>query len=614
MTPYSRSNVAYCLCAFGMLILFGACSPQRHRLDLLDKNHTLNEQLTNHKHVIYQTMVRHFGNTKSTNKHYGSIEENGVGKFNDFTDKALLEIRELGITHIWYTGVIEHATMTDYSKYGIALDDPDVVKGKAGSPYAIKDYYDVCPDFAVDIPNRMQEFEQLVARTHRHGMKVIIDFVPNHVARSYRSDRKPESVRDIGADDDHSLSFSPLNDFHYLPGEQLVVPAGYEAGGPGFFSPLKDGKFDENPARATGNNVFSAKPSIDDWFETIKLNYGVDFLHGGEKHFDPIPPLWLKMKDILLFWADKGVDGFRCDMVEMVPVEFWNWVVDEIRKNYPEVIFIGEAYNKEEYVNFYDKGKFDYLYDKVGLYDTLKTLIRNDPNASVRAIQDVWKREVAGYSSRMLRFLENHDEQRIASSGFAGDPWLGLPAMVVSATLATGPIMIYAGQEVGEPGSGDEGFGGEDGRTTIFDYWGIPQHQKWMNHGKFDGGLLSEDERKLREFHKKLFAVVNTEPAIQEGGFYDLILANPEQLNGSNRIYAYIRYTEKDKILIVVNFERSEQRSSLSFPSDVVQAFRLDRPELEWHDLLAGEKSKVDFSDHNIKLTLPAGGAKIFKF
>ena len=141
-------------------------------------------------------MTRLFGNQTTTNKAYGTLEENGVGKFNDINETALKGIKELGTTHVWFTGVLEHATLSDNTKLGIPLDDADVVKGRAGSPYAIKDYYDVNPDLAVDIKNRVQEFEQLINRTHAQGMKVIIDFVPNHVARFYKSEAKPEGVKD----------------------------------------------------------------------------------------------------------------------------------------------------------------------------------------------------------------------------------------------------------------------------------------------------------------------------------------------------------------------------------------------------------------------------------
>jgi len=603
-------NLSYIL----LILCYTSCTAPVHKLDVLNTDHILNEERHDHKLVIYQTLVRHFGNTHTVNKKFGSIEENGSGKFNDFSEKALDELKNMGITHIWYTGVIEQATMTDYSSFGIAQDDPDIVKGRAGSPYAIKDYYDVSPDLAVDVPSRMKEFEALVARTHQQKLKVIIDFIPNHVARTYRSDAKPEGVLDFGEEDDTSVAFSPSNDFYYTPHTRLVIPAGYDAGGPDFKNPAKDGKFDENPAKATGNNVFSATPSINDWSETIKLNYGLHVQHDNTPYFDPMPSVWGKMKDILLFWADKGVDGFRCDVAEMVPVEFWSWVITEVKKEYPDMLFIAEAYNPKEYRNFLEKGKFDYLYDKVGLYDGLKKLIRHEQDSDVSLITKVWSEESRGFSVRMLRFLENHDEHRVASKDFAGDPWLAVPAMVVSATLASGPVMIYSGQEVGEPGTGDEGHGTEDGRTSIFDYWGVPQHQKWVNNGKFDGGQLSPDETKLREFYKTLLSLVRTEQAIRQGGFYDLILAQPRGSSLSNRIYTYIRYTETEKILVVANFECSEQEVVLAFPSDVVEAFGLDNSRFEAQELLSGEKRILDFSEKKLTVELPAHGAYMLKF
>ena len=182
----------------------------------------------------------------------------------------------MGVSHVWYTGIIEHAVLTDYTRHGIPLDDADVVKGRAGSPYAIKDYYDVDPDLAVDVPNRMKEFEQLVGRTHAEGLKVIIDFVPNHVARKYISDAKPKGVKDLGENDDKSVAFSPKNNFYYLPGQSFEVPKGYVPLGANNTFPTKDGQFDETPAKATGNDHFDASPKITDWFETVKLNYGVD--------------------------------------------------------------------------------------------------------------------------------------------------------------------------------------------------------------------------------------------------------------------------------------------------------------------------------------------------
>jgi glycosidase len=365
-----------------------------------------------HKLTIYQLLPRLFGNTKTVNKIYGSIEESGVGKFNDITDKALNSIKEMGFSHIWYTGVIEHATMTDYSSYGIKLDDPDVVKGRAGSPYAVKDYYDVDPDLAVNVNNRLNEFQDLVIRTHLNGLKVLIDFVPNHVARTYASDKKPAGVRDFGEDDDDTKEFSPDNDFYYIPGQHFVVPQGYNPGGDDFTHPLKDGKFDEFPAKATGNNVFGPAPSINDWFETIKLNYGVYYLNGNKTYFDHVPPLWHKMHHILTYWCELGVDGFRCDMIESVPVEFWAWIIPKIKVTYPDLVFIGEAYDKYQYKNYISTGGFDYLYDKVGLYDALHRLTTNQPGASTWEINAVWNYDTKGIDEHMLSFMENHDELR----------------------------------------------------------------------------------------------------------------------------------------------------------------------------------------------------------
>ncbi|HEY1024986.1 MAG TPA: alpha-amylase family glycosyl hydrolase [Sphingobacteriaceae bacterium] len=524
---------------------------------------TTEEKPEDNKLIIYQMMVRLFGNTNTTNKYYGSKEDNGVGKFNDISNKALSELRKLGVTHVWYTGVIEHATMTDYSSFGIRPDDPDIVKGRAGSPYAIKDYYDVDPDLAVDVKNRIAEFRSLVKRSHDNGLKVLIDFVPNHVARTYGSDARPPGIKDFGEHDDKTRVFDIRNDFYYIPGKHFIVPEGTNAGGDHFQSTLKDQKFDENPAKATGNNVFSEKPTLDDWSETVKLNYGIDH-QNGKTYFDPVPPVWQKMKDILIYWASMDVDGFRCDVAEMVPVEFWNWVIPKVKEAHPDILFIAEAYNPGEYKKYLTTGKFDILYDKVGLYDGLKRLTKDEANADVNDIRKVWKEESRGFSSRMLRFLENHDEERIASAGFAGNPWFALPAMVVSATLSSGPVMIYFGQEVGEPGKGKEGFGGEDNRTSIFDYWGVPEHQKWVNDGAFDGAGLSDDQKELRTFYSKLLNFCLNSNAIRKGSFYELA----GQPDSNKKAYAYLRYTDRERVLIVANFDRSETvRSSILLPA-----------------------------------------------
>lgn len=555
------------------------------------------------KIVIYQIFTRLFGNTKTTNAFNGSMEVNGCGKMNDISDKALSELKKFGVSHVWYTGIIEHATMTDFSSYGIKADNPEVVKGIAGSPYAIKDYYDVNPDLAVDVKNRIGEFEDLVKRSHANDLKVLIDFVPNHVARGYNSDAKPKGVKDFGETDDKTKSFDPNNNFYYIVGEDFKVPAEVKP-------PVAvKAPFVESPAKATGNDVFSAKPSINDWFETMKLNYGVDYLDNRTRHFDTIPSTWLKMRDILAYWSAKGVDGFRCDMAEMVPVEFWGWVIPEIKKLNPKVVFIAEIYNPNEYKNYIFNGKFDYLYDKVGLYDALRRLMEGHGNS--QDITKVWQKESGDFANHMLRFLENHDEQRIASKYFANDPFVAIPAMTLSATLHTGPMMIYFGQEVGVNPTQAEGFQGEDGRTTIFDYWGVPEFQAWTNNGKFDGKKLTVKQKELRKFYADLNKLVVKNEAISSGKFYDLQYLNDygksEGYNES-RIYSYLRYTDNQKLLFVYNFDKQNTYNThIKLDSNIwYQVLKLkQKKEFQIKDIFL-KKNKIKFSfDELINTGIP---------
>lgn len=515
------------------------------------------------KMIIYQLLPRLFGNKVAVNERYGTVQQNGVGKFNDITDVALDALREMGITHVWYTGVIEHASLTGYPEANIAPDDPAIVKGRAGSPYAIRDYYDVDPDLAVSVPDRMKEFEALVSRTHAAGLKVIIDFVPNHVARAYHSDNKPAGVKDLGEDDDKTVAFSPANNFYYLPGTTFVSPAEHRT--PESLQ-MPATRFQESPAKVTGNDQFRPDPSVNDWFETVKLNYGVDIQGGGKTFFDPTPDTWLKMKDILLFWVAKNVDGFRCDMAEMVPVAFWNWVIPQVKAVNPEVTFIAEIYNPDQYRNYIENGQFDFLYDKVLLYDTLRNLVQGrNKTTDIHAIQS----RLSGINSRMLHFMENHDEQRMASPVFAGDFWKGLPAMVISATIDRGPVMIYSGQEVGEPGAGEEGFSGEDGRTTIYDYWGVPEHQKWMNGGRFDGELLSMEQKQLRMFYSDLLNLAGKNSAFTTGDYYDITAFNVEHGNMPPQMHAFLRVSADERMLVVNGFNAEDQVIHVQIPPDV---------------------------------------------
>jgi len=502
---------------------------------------------------------------KQTNAVNGNLEENGTGKLSVFSSKVLQAIKKMGFTHIWYTGLLEHATQTDYSNYGIRNDHPAIVKGKAGSPYAIKDYYDIDPDLAENVPERMKELEALVERTHEAGLKMIMDFVPNHVARQYYSDAKPNGVVNLGENDNCNVSFDRNNNFYYLPNQAFS---------PEFDLTLQGNAYREFPAKATGNDCFSAHPNRNDWYETVKLNYGIDYLNGNRCFFDPIPGTWLQMHDILRFWASKQIDGFRCDMAEMVPVEFWAWLIPRLKQEFPDILFIAEVYDPSQYRNYLKTGKFDYLYNKVGLYDTLRAIVCG--NQPAQAITYCWQ-AVDDIHAQMLNFLENHDEQRIASDFFAGDAWKALPALVVSATLYQNPLMIYAGQELGERGMEAEGFSGLDGRTTIFDYWSVKSLRNGYNGGKINAEVLTSDQKRLQDFYIRLLRLCNLSPAIRKGKFFDLMYANP--LSGDfnpDKQFAFMRYAENELLLIAVNFDDKNVDIRVFLPEQAFNYFEIN--------------------------------------
>lgn len=557
------------------------------------------------KLIIYQVFTRLFGNSNSHCTYNGDSATNGCGKMADFTLKALEEIKKLGTTHIWYTGIIEHATQTDYRRYNIRPDHPAIVKGKAGSPYAIKDYYDIDPDLATDVPGRMQEFENLVKRTHKAGLKIITDFVPNHVARQYHSDAQPDSTIELGANDDPNYSFSPYNNFYYIP--QSELHGQFDMKGPATEA------YRECPAKATGNNRFDAYPNSNDWYETVKLNYGVDYQNGGTCCFSPIPDTWIKMLDILLFWAAKKVDGFRCDMAEMVPVEFWEWVIPQVKAIYPDLLFIAEVYNPAEYHNYLFRGKFDYLYDKVGLYDTLRNVACGDTSAT--AITQSWQK-LGGIEKRMLNFLENHDEQRIASDFFAGNPHKGIPALIVSACMNTNPMMIYFGQEFGELGMDSEGFSGRDGRTTIFDYWSVDTIRRWRNGGKFDGKMLTDEQKKIYSIYQRVLTLCNEEEAISNGVFFDLMYANQNGWRfNEHKQYAFMRKHHRELLLVVVNFDHQSVDIAINIPSHAFDYLQIPQTDTyQATDLLTGRTEEVSLLPYKaLEISMDGYSGKILK-
>ena len=574
-----------------------------------------------HKEVIYQVFTRLFGNTTTINKPWGTIEENGVGKFNDFSEKALKEIKDLGVTYIWYTGVPHHDVIRDYTQYGISNDDPDVVKGRAGSPYAVKDYYNVDPDLAENPKNRLEEFKALVDRTHKVGLKVIIDIVPNHVARNYHSAATPEGVEDFGARDDKTVVYTVNNNFYYIPGEAFKVPKKLKELKPlgGEQHPLSDGFFDENPAKWTGNGSRASQPDINDWYETVKINYGIS--PDGRKDFDELPEgfenedyvkhfgfwkdkqvpnSWIKFKDIALYWLDFGVDGFRYDMAEMVPVEFWSYLNAHIKTKNNNAFIIAEVYNPDLYRDYIKRGKMDYLYDKVQLYDTIKHIMQGHGKTdNIPPIQDYLK----DIEHHMVHFLENHDEQRIASPEFAGNADKGKPAMVVSATLSTSPTMIYFGQEVGEPANENPGFG-DPSRTSIYDYVGVPHLQRWVNNKQFDGGQSTNEEKELRDFYKRLLNFTISSQALM-GDYEDIHLFNRQHTPWYNdNVLSFVRWSDADHLIVVSNFNPNETYGfELQLPEDVIEKWNLKDGEYQFQDQLYNHyKSILKVNNNHAKI------------
>lgn len=600
-------------------IVFLACKTDKNPTENMTQN-----QRANKKQVIYQVFPRLFGNTNTTNKPWGTIEENGVGKFSDFSEKALQEIKDLGVTYVWYTGVPHHDVITDYSAYGISNDDPDIVKGRAGSPYAVKDYYNVNPDLADEPSKRLTEFKQLIERTHKAGLKLLIDIVPNHVARNYEGKSTPDRFQPFGATDDTFVEYKRNNNFYYVPDEDFKVPQ-WENG----YLPLgsqKDvrvnGKFKETPAKWTGNGSRLAQPHMNDWYETVKINYGVrpdgsydfDRFPDGfenqnyEKHYEfwsdkNVPNSWIKFKDIALYWLNMGVDGFRFDMAEMVPVEFWSYMNSHIKMKNNDAFLLAEVYNPSLYREYIHKGKMDYLYDKVELYDSLKHIMQGhgwtDHIPKVQeGLQDI--------EHHMLHFLENHDEQRIASPEFAGDALKGKPAMVVSATISTSPTMLYFGQEVGELGAENAGFG-QPSRTSIFDYIGVPSHQRWVNDKKFDGGQLTNEEATLRDFYKRLLNFTVKSDALM-GEYFDIHYYNREHTDNYNhRVLSFVRWSANEKLIIASNFNAEEQYTfELKIPQEIIQKWNLKNETYECLDKLYGSSKelKVDGGVGRMNITL----------
>ena len=490
--------------------------------------------------LIYQVLPRLYGNDNPNCQPDGSFEVNGSGRFSDFTSRTFASLRKLGVTHIWYTGVLQHATRTVRTEFGIMPSPADEVKGEAGSPYAVTDYRNVCPDLANDVENRLHEFDLLVSRTHRAGLGVIIDFIPNHIAHTY-----------LGSD---------LTDDDCYPGR------------------IYDG----------------------DWSDTAKLNYG--------RH-----TTWEHMLAILLFWARHGVDGFRCDMAELVPVEFWAWALPKVRAIHPNICFIAEVYQPWRYRDYVELGTFDYLYDKVGQYDTLIAILRGQESAT--ALTRCWQQS-GDLAPHMLHFLENHDEQRLASDFICGSGERAVPALVVSALCDTSPFLLYFGQELGERGMESEGFSGIDGKTTIFDYWSLSSVRRFRNGGRYDGAKLSEKENSLLRFYRNLFQIRNTEEAFISGKFFDLMYVNPSSADfNAHSQYAFLRCSKDTLMLVVANFADKPANVRVLIPAHAFEYLELPTlPRTEAVELLTGEPLAFALTpDTRIPLTIAPLAAVIVR-
>ena len=517
-----------------------------------------------HKPIIYQMLPRLWGNSNESPVKGGTLSENGTGKFSDIDTATLEYLKWLGCSHVWFTGILRHSTQT--SEAGCTPSHPQFVKGNAGSPYAICDYYDVNAYLADDPDKRMEEFEALIKRSHDAGLKVIMDFVPNHVSRDYGKVNPSKGHPVLGAEDDRSVHWRPENDFFYYPGQRLTlpspVPAGYEP-------------YEEFPAMATGNNCYNANPGVNDWYETVKINYGDDHT-----------PTWDKMYDIIDFWASKGVDGFRCDMVELVPKSFMKWMIAKAKAAHPSVIFIAEVYKKEEYNEYIRSVGFDYLYDKSGLYDTLKSIVDKSVNDNGMPVE-LWQSTsgitrnwqfLSDIQPYMLNFLENHDEQRFASEFFGGDAMKTLAPLYVSLFLNTAPFMIYFGEEVGEKGMDHEGFSGRDGRTTIFDWWSVASVRrlrkmissgayKTLDAGKIAMAGLERGEAELFCRFAEAIRTAAADEAVRKGSTYDLCYCNMSSDGfDKNRHFAFLRDYEEHTLLIATNFSQYEAKMKLVIP------------------------------------------------
>jgi glycosidase len=525
---------------------------------LLDCDGTESEHICikNKKLSVYQLFVRLFSADNNT--------KSGVGTFYKITNVVLDEITSFGFNAVWLMGVIDHANPD--------ADDVDIIKGSAGSPYAIRDYYAVSPYLGT-----LSDFENLVKRIHNKGMAVIIDLVPNHVARSYAISLEDKKELQFG-NDDYTETYCKNNGYFYLS-QPFEVPVNDESS---YLSTGGDDFFPEDPAKVTGNNITSPAPSINDWYETVKLNYGYEF-QNGSKHYPPhetgMPSTWKKMEDIIAYWINLGVDGFRTDMSHMVPPEFWQYAINKSRKIFPGTIFIAEAYPGDpaqvegySHQKLFDAG-FNYVYDDPA-YDWIVDLNRNIENPENpwwasgydnMLTENSFSADYVDNGYQFIRYTENHDEVRSATDAFnhSGGDNLKLAKNAAAVLFALpGAFLFYNGQEVGENAVGAEGFGGDDDRTTIFDFWQMPEMEKYYNNGLMNGASLADSQAALLAYYKKMISFTDV-PAFSATHsnvfktYYPIFAPN---FDDDHYFIGFVRISGNSKYVILANMDKFTDR------------------------------------------------------
>jgi glycosidase len=510
--------------------------------------------------VIYQLPIRTWG------AHSQGLA--GRGKVTDISDEILKKLALFGIDYLWLTGVMEAASSD--------VLDEDIIKGDAGSYYAIYDSWDVSPQIGT-----MNEFEDLVKRAHSHGLRILIDLVPNHTARDHRTDVLCKSKMDFGDQDRQDTFFDVNNNYYYVLNTVFTPPGMFGKGDRRYDRDIfRDGVQYESPAKVTGNDVISSHPSISDWFETVKLNYGYNLL-GSRGYFDPIPRTWTQISDIAKYWLEKGVDGFRIDFAHAVPIEFWRYFAEKVRDVKGDAFLLAEAYESDlsmklpgfTYQAMYEAG-FDSIYNS-SLYWNFRNQATEPGNREFfRTENTVIDRDWVGESGAMFtHYMENHDEVRLASRHFAVGlasreqrAELGL-AYTSFLSLLPGHMLIHGGQELQEDAGVYGSFAGDNGRTSIFDFVYQPQVLAWLRKD------IKPHFLAFRDKYRRLLALKSQSPFRLSHSnnvpTYRNLYATNYKKEQNRWVGAYVRFDGSDRYLVVINSDPFEgHEATIHFTSE----------------------------------------------